>query len=485
MRCLTAPLFILARYAVGWVACALFLAQAYATETKLPQPVAEALAQSGIPQTSIGLYVQEVDSKRPLLAFGEARALSPASVMKLVTTYAGLSLLGPAYTWNTEIYTDKAPRNGMLDGNLYIKGYGDPQLTLERFWLLLKDLRQRGVTDIHGDLVLDRSYFSVDGDPAQFDNKPDRPYNTLPDALMVNFKTISLHFVPDAVKHKVAIVVEPELPQARVLIMNDITLDETSPCGDWVERLPLEMQDDGAAARLYFSGKYALDCGEKERSYSVLDNAQYVYALFSQLWYELGGTFSGNVRNDSVPPTARLLTSYVSPPLAATIRDINKFSNNVMARQLFLTLGATHEALPGTADKAARTVKQWLDQKGLDFPELVLENGCGLSRNEHISAQSLGRILLDAYHSPVMPELMSSLPIVALDGTLRKRLTESAVAGRGHLKTGSLDGVRAIAGYLLDGQGRLIVVVLIVNDPKSDSAQAAQDALLQWVYSRP
>ena len=138
--------------------------------------VLQALAQAGIPESSVGIYVQDVQSERPVLALGDDRPLNPASTIKLLTTFAALDQLGPAYQWTTEIYTDGQFQGDTLNGNLIIKGYGDPRLTLENFWLMLRNLRARGVREIKGDLLLDRTYFApIDIDPAEFDNEPTRP----------------------------------------------------------------------------------------------------------------------------------------------------------------------------------------------------------------------------------------------------------------------------------------------------------------------
>ena len=449
---------------------------------RLPQPVAQALQQAGIPESAVGIYVHEVQSERPLLAVGEDRVLNPASTIKLVTTFAALELLGPAYTWTTGVYATGTQHGDTLSGDLILKGYGDPRLTLENFWLMLRSLRARGVREIRGDLVLDRSYFAVEApDPSQFDNEPTRPYNTPPDALLVNFKAVRLQFQPDRERRTLAIVAEPSVPQIQVL--NNVTLDN-EPCGDWVARLKLTALDEGATARLLFSGNYAIACDEKARSYSVLTHPQYVYALFTALWRELGGTFAGSLREAELPPGARLLFAHPTQPLAEIVRDINKFSNNVMARQLYLSLGAIGAGAPATREKGARTIKQWLGSRRLAAPELVLENGSGLSRIERISARSLGAILHAAYRSAVMPEFVSSMPLVAVDGTMKKRLAAADVAGQAHIKTGSLTGVRAIAGYVLDSRGRRVIVIFLVNHGRAAAAQPAQDALIKFVYSR-
>jgi len=456
---------------------------ALAAQAQLPEPVARALAQAGIPESAAAFYVHEIGADRPLLAIGAERPMNPASTIKLVTTYAGLELLGPAYVWVTNAYAGGPLRDGVLAGDLVLRGRGDPKLTIESFWLLLRGLRGRGLREIRGDLVLDRSYFPADeSDPAHFDDQPTRPYNTGPDALLVNFKAVRLQFIPDAEARAVHIVTDPALPQVHVV--NNLTLDLKGGCGDWMGKVKLDAQGNSQTARLVFSGAFPASCGERVRHFSVLSHAQYTHALFGELWRELGGTFSGSVRNGTLGSDARLIDGVQSPTLSEVVRDINKYSNNVMARQLFLTLGAVVAGAPASADKTGRVIRQWLAGKGLAFPDLVLENGSGLSRVERISAKSLGQLLLAAYKSPVMPELIASLPLAAVDGTMRKRLSGADVAGQAHIKTGTLTGVRAIAGYVLDAQGRRMVVVFIANHANAGGAQPVQDALLRWVHAR-
>ena len=166
------------------------------------------------------------------------------------------------------------------------------------------------------------------------------------------------------------------------------------------------------------------------------------------------------------------------------VRDINKFSNNVMARQLYLTIAADQAGVPASTANGQRAIKAWLARKGIDVPELVIENGSGLSRIERISAQSLTTLLVAAFRSPVMPELVASLPLIAVDGTMRRRMKSESIAGQAHIKTGSLSDVRAIAGYVLDRNGRRYAVSMIVNHANAQQSQAAQDALLNWVYTR-
>ena len=469
----------------AFIVALIFASTAFAQERndRLPPVISQALALAGIPVTAVGIYVHEAGAEQPVLALGEGRALNPASTIKLLTTFAALDQLGPAFRWSTEVYTSALLQGDVLAGDLVLRGSGDPRLTLENFWLMLRNLRARGLREIRGDLVLDRSFFaSADAnDPGGFDNEPSRPYNTQPDALLVNFKSFRLGFIPDGARRAVNITVEPALPQLQ--IVNNL-LPSAEACGDWVEKLKVAASSDASSARLVFAGSFPLACGEKERHYSLLAHPQYVHALFSLLWRELGGSISGGVRDGTVPPGAKPLLVNASQPLVDIVRDINKFSNNVMARQLFLTLGAATLGAPAAADKSARAITQWLEVRRLALPELVLENGSGLSRVERISARGLGQLLLLAGRSAVMPEFVASLPLVAVDGTMRKRLTGAGVAGQAHIKTGSLAGARAIAGYVLDAKGRTVSVVFLVNHARAGEAISAQDALLKWVYSR-
>ncbi len=448
----------------------------------LPPAVEQALKRAQIPLSGVAAYVQDVDGGRPHLAHNAEQAMNPASTIKLLTTYAALELLGPSYTWKTEAYAGGKLEGGVLQGNLILKGYGDPKLTLENFWLLLRRLRALGLRDIRGDLVLDRSYFeAAEYDPAKFDAEPLRAYNVGPDALLLNFKAVRFQFVPDADRRTVTVIAEPRpagLEFAAAVRATD------GACGDWRAGIKADFQSNGGSAKANFSGSMPASCGERYWNASLLAQPNYVSGVFRQLWEELGGTLTGGWKDGSVPADARLLATAASAGNAEIVRDINKFSNNVMARQLFLTLGAEVLKLPGRSDRSAQVVQSWLAEKKLDFPELVLENGSGLSRQERISAEHMARLLLEAWRSAVMPELMSSLPLVAYDGTMRRRLRFESIAGQAHIKTGSLADARTLAGYVLDQRGQRHVVVLFVNHANAAAAQPAQDALLQWVYER-
>jgi len=450
--------------------------------TQLPPPVRSALASAGIPADAVGLYLRELGAPSPALAHNASRPMNPASTVKLVTSYAALDLLGPSFTWKTEAYASGPIRGDVLDGDLVLRGTGDPKLTLENFLLLLRALRERGLREILGDLVLDRSYFApIEYDPGKFDNAPVRAYNVGPDALLVNFKAIRFHFVPDAQRKIVQVIPEPHPAQLEVNAA--VGLSDGS-CDEWRSQLKGEFQSNDASARASFSGSYPAACGENTWNVALLSHSSYVWGVFRELWEELGGSFRGGVRDAAVPIDARLLYAAESPSLAEVVRDMNKFSNNVMARQVFLTLSAETLKLPGSDARSADVVRAWLEQKGIAAGEVALENGAGLSRNERISAATMGSLLIDAWRSPVGAELTASMPVVAADGTMRRRLRSAGVAGQAHIKTGSLAGVRALAGYVLARDGRRYAVVFFINHPNAAAGETAQDALLRWIYDR-
>lgn len=440
----------------------------------LPREVTRALRTAGIPLSAVGAVVQEIGAPQPTVAVNERAAMNPASTMKLVTTYAALEKLGPAYRWRTEAY---------LDGeDLVLRGTGDPNLNYESFWMLLRNLRGRGLRDIRGDIVLDRSYFA----PAQygpFDSDTYRPYNVPPDALLVNFKSLHFTFIPEEEKG-VRIYAEPALPGLAIVNSLKIVANGACPDGRAFREL-LQASFQPRPPRASFTGSYPASCGERDMNVALYEPADYLAGLVRELWTELGGTWKGSLREGIVSPTARLLYAHESEPLAQVVRDINKFSNNVMARQLFLTLGAEVEGPPGQTDKAAHAIREWLDAKKLRMPELVLENGSGLSRVERISAAHMNALLQAAWRSAVMPEFIASLPLVAYDGTMKKRLKDAEVAGQAHIKTGMLSDARAMAGYVLDRRGRRHTVVMIVNHPRAHEADPAMDALLAWIYAGP
>jgi len=455
---------------------------------ELPFIVKQKLQQSAIPESAIGVYVHEIGASKPMVAVNADSAMNPASVMKLLTTYAGLELLGPAYTWPTMLYANGTITDGVLHGDLAIKGYGDPKLDLENFWLLLHRLRQTGLHEIKGNLILDPTHYDIpNDDPGEFDGQPYRTYNILPEALLVNYRTSTIHFFPQPEKDSVRVVVDP-LPES-LQVLNQLKLTQGA-CGDWRNLLTIDVRadkEDKNNFTVVLNGSFSRQCGKQSYMLSLQNSAMYTRDLFKRLWAQQGSLFHGDVVVGQAPHGLTLLKIYQSPPLADVIRGINKFSNNIAARQLYLTLGTGDAAIknsPATLAKSDVAIRQWLAAKQLNFSELVVENGSGLSRKEQISARHMGQLLLAAFNSPVMPEFISSLPIAAVDGTLKNRFTDTPIKGLAHMKTGALNNVRALAGYLLDKAGRRVIVVFFVNHDQAGQSRVTMDTLVHWVYNR-
>ena len=454
---------------------------AHAQTTELPEPVSKVLARYKLPPGSFSAFVQKVGAVSPLLTFNENVPRNPASAIKLLTTFVALEELGPTYQWRTEVYADGQLKDGVLDGDLLIKGYGDPYLLVERLWLLQRQLRSNGVQQINGDLVIDNSWFAREElDPGAFDGQENRAYNVLPDALLVNFQSVNFSFRPDPVRRTIAILSDPVL--AEVEIDNQMRLFN-GECSSRGSNISMTVTREPGRPRVTFSGQLANNCSEYQLVRSLLDGPGYAYATFRGMWEEQGGSIKGRMRLGQVPAGKKPLLSFESPPLAELIRPVNKFSNNVMTRQIFLTLGAEKLGPPGTLEKGRQATSDALARRGLSFPELRIGNGAGLSRDNRISAHSLGRLLLAARDSRFGAEFQASLSLAGLDGTTRRRFQDDSLAGQMHLKTGTLNGVTSIAGYVRGQSGAEYVVVAIANQPKATwgGGQEAQNALLRWV----
>ncbi|WP_394790494.1 D-alanyl-D-alanine carboxypeptidase/D-alanyl-D-alanine-endopeptidase [Rhodoferax sp.] len=446
---------------------------------RLPPDIANALARAKVPPDAVSLLVVRADGNYPPRLSHRANALvNPASVMKLVTTFAALDTLGAGYTWKTRFYADGPVRDGVLFGNLYIRGGGDPKLVLERITADFHALQAIGVQKVRGDIVLDHSIFDpATRDPAEFDGQALSPYNAAPDGLLVNFKSLILSFTPDADTRSARVRSEP--PMAGVSIDLQIPLS-TEACSDWRTQLQADFADPN---RVTFRGRYPVKCGEQSWPVAYIDPASYARRVLQALYLDAGGEVSGIVRDGLTPAGAQWLMDAPSLPLGELIADVNKFSNNVMAQQMFLTLGLQDGRQGSFAASRAAIAAWWPKAIGSDVPAPTLENGSGLSRDERTSARALGQLLRRAASHPQGAIFAQSLSIAGVDGTgqrMRERGLAPESMGNAQLKTGSLRDVAAVAGYATGRSGKRYVVVGIVNHPLAAAARPALDALVEW-----
>lgn len=391
---------------------------------RLPDNIASNLRLRGLSEQNLGAYIRPVNGAQPLLTAYSDTPRNPASTMKLVTSYSALGVLGPTYRWPTEIYTAGNVVGDTLQGDVIIKGYGNPDFREADFRQLLQALRGRGIRNIAGNFVVDKSYFNVPPQAA-IDGNAGAEYNAQPEALLYN---------------------------------------ERGSC--------YEMRNK--------AGQIQRMCPIAPRNGGDL-NAN-LFGDFWKIWVgEMGGRLNGGLQVNAVPAGAQLVDTHHSAPLRDVIVEINKESNNVKARQLLLSMGAKQFGAPGTTQKGAGAVGQFMESRGLRFSSLKIENGSGLSRIERISSREMGEMLVDAYNSPYRDELMNSMAVLGVDGTVKNRMKN--LAGRGKFKTGTLRDVRALAGYLTAANGQTYVISLLHNDASiRATAKEAHDDLVEWVY---
>jgi D-alanyl-D-alanine carboxypeptidase/D-alanyl-D-alanine-endopeptidase (penicillin-binding protein 4) len=452
------------------LACAICTPVAAGAAVPVPAVIEQVMTAQALPASAVSFVIVDPDSGRVIMSQNPATPRSPASTIKTVTTFAALDMLGPAFTWQTRAF--------IHDGNLILQGGGDPYITLERWWSFVQGLRATGLKSIQGDIVIDNTAFALPPeDPGAFDGRPNRTYNVLPDALMVNFQSIDFTLAANADTRAVDVVATPA--PVNLVIENRIRF-ASGRCSGAAGRVDFKV--DPTWDRVVFSGALSPHCAQRNISRALLAPASFAYGTFVELWWQSGGHFSGNLRIQPTPVDAKLLFTFGSLSLAEIVRQTNKYSNNLLARYLFLTLGAERSGAPATLEKSRSAIAEWGADRGLDLSGVDIDNGSGLSRTTRISALQMAKILSAAYHSHFAPEYMASFPLAGMDGTLRSRM-KNTPAGSVRLKTGHLDGVSGVAGYVTTPGGKTYVLVSLVNHLRADygAAEPVHAALVEWI----
>jgi len=451
---------------------------------QVPRDVAQAFKQAKVPLNAVSILITPVSSgtqappttSKPRLSYRAQAEVNPASVMKLITTVAGLSLLGPEFTWRNRVWVDGPIKEGVLQGNLYLKGSGDPKLVVERLQSLLEEVMAKGIKEVRGDIVLDGSVFELPPkNAASFDDEPLRPYNVAPQGLLLNFNALLFKFTPDASKGEAKVESEP--PLAGVQRPLSVPMSN-GPCIDWRSQLRADFSSPNV---IRFNGAYPSTCGEQQWPVAYIEPTSFAVRMVQAMWQQAGGKLKGQVREGALPLQARLWHEAASLPLSDIVADINKFSNNVMAQQLFLTLSSQQG--PGNFEASRQIVLRWWQQKLPAQALPVIDNGSGLSREERSNALALSALLQWAANSNFFSALQNSLAIAGVDGTvsrLKDRLPNSVAIGRARLKSGSLRDVASLAGYVEGLSGQRYVFVVLINHPNANAARPAFDKLLEW-----
>jgi D-alanyl-D-alanine carboxypeptidase/D-alanyl-D-alanine-endopeptidase (penicillin-binding protein 4) len=437
----------------------------------VPAGITQVMAAQRVPAGAASFVILEAESGRVVTSHNADTPRSPASTIKTVTTFAALDMLGPAFLWQTRAWVH--------DADLILQGGGDPYMTTERWWSFVQDLRAEGLKSIRGDIVIDNGAFSLPKeDPAAFDGRPNRSYNVLPDALMVNFQSIDFKLFADPDSHKVQVIANPAPVNLEVENRIRFAPGRCSGAAGRVDFQVVSAEWD----RVVFSGALSPHCTERSFARVLLSPATYAFGTFVELWRQSGGEFSGKMRIEPTPADARLLFTFDSLSLGEIVRLTNKHSNNLMARHLLLTLGKERYGDPATLEKGAAAIADWGRERGFDLAGVDIDNGSGLSRSTHISVLQMAKVLHAAYHSPFAPEYLASFPLAGMDGTLRTRM-KSTPAGSVRLKTGHLESVSGVAGYVTAPSGKTYILVSLVNHIRADfgAAEPVHAALVAWI----
>ncbi len=463
----------------------------------IPQAVAVSLDQNQIPRDAISIAVTEIEAKnhpKTILDWRSSEAMNPASTIKILTTLTSLDVLGPQYRWRTHLFTDGAIRQGVLKGNLYLQGNGDPKLIPEELAKMMKSLQDLGIQRIDGNLIFDRSAYSSKAmEQSTIDGESLRAYNVAPDPLLYAFRTLSFQMGKSRNADLIDIDYTPKLANFKVI--NNMQLVD-KPCDSWRKDIHFEISPEGGNTSptqqitITFSGNFPRACTGLTYNLVALDANTFLSRGLIAAWELAGGSWikTPTSSNGAVPNNARPLLQFEGIHLADDVQDINKFSNNVMARQLMLTLALEKIGKPATTENGELVIQSWLKKMGFQFPELIIENGSGLSRNETISAQHMNALLITARQLAVADIFYNSLPLAGTDGTMKNRLMTQLrkflhlkKKPEAHIKTGSLSDVRAISGYVISKSGKMYAVTSFINHPNAWKGLEAHDQLLAWL----
>ncbi len=473
---------------------ALLLAAAFAGPARaqpLPEPVQRALQAAGLPASSLAYAALPLDHWGGRVGFQATRPMQPGSTMKLVTSIVALDVLGPNHRGFTELVSAAPRRPGpdgeVLDGDLVLRGGGEVELGVPQLWALLMELRDSGVREIRGDVLLDRNRYSpprADIGLPPFDSAPEFPYNVIPDALNVagSLLPLKLQATADGVVATTVPALDGLVIDARGLRLVD------ARCADWSEHWqPATTARRGDITTVTLNGAFPRGCTARP-ALQLLDRDELAERLLRTLWQGLGGRLTGRVREGMAPAGAAVLVRRQGRPWGELLRHLNKASDNAWTRVLFHELGVAAPAgTPGpTAARADQVLRDWLRRQGIDDTPLVSDNGSGLSRRERVSAQLLAEMLRAAWRGPHRHDLLATLPTVGVDGTMRLRLRDSPATGWARLKTGTLRNVVGLAGVMRDGEGREWAVAMLINDEAAARGRPVLDALVDhWARTAP
>jgi D-alanyl-D-alanine carboxypeptidase/D-alanyl-D-alanine-endopeptidase (penicillin-binding protein 4) len=432
----------------------------------------------GFNESEFSFGVVNLTDDQVVALHNEKKLFNSASLVKIITTYIGLKELGPNFRWRSDFYYTGDIVGETLKGNIVFKGTGDASFSVEDLEGMIREIQEKGIKRIEGNLLFDTSYFGVIPNELTFDNNPMRAYNVVPSAISLQSNTINFSF--NNQKNKVKIETKPNIKTLKVI--NNIK-STREKCLSWREKLRYKTKITEQQIFLYFNGKFSQNCKAKQLDLAMLDWQTYFYHTFRQKWIDNGGWFNGSfIQTSEDLDGNKLLASHYSDSLVDLIRDTNKYSLNLMSRNLMLTIIANENYVQPTEAMVNSYIKNWLVENKIDSEGLFIDNGAGLSRNIKMSINQFLMILQNIYYDPMMPEMVSSFPIAGIDGTLKRRMKNSPINMNGHFKTGSMNEVSAMAGFFLNNEKEMNIFVFMMNGKKAKMSQNFQEALIESIF---
>jgi serine-type D-Ala-D-Ala carboxypeptidase/endopeptidase (penicillin-binding protein 4) len=437
-----------------------------------------ALADPALAEATVGVATIDLETGKVLYQRGEDIALNPASNIKLVTTSAALGMLGPAHRYATRVLrADGSLVGDTVRGDVWISGTGDPDLVTADLYEVASELHAQGIRRISGGIVVDSSRFDTDGLPPGYDQKDEMAsYRAPSGATSVNFNSFVIRVRPaDAAGSTPFVGLDPDT--AGIEITNEATTVAGARRQLWAA-----VEHEKAGTKVIVRGKIGIDAGDETLRYPVADPSVHAGRVFAHVLKQAGIKVGRKKIGAGAPPEdARLLAVHYSAPLSVLIRGVNKFSNNFMAEQILKTL-APREA-PATFSAARERVLQFVKKRGVDVTGMVYGNGSGLYDTNRITAAQLAKLLAAVDGDDrIRPDFLASLSIMGVDGTTRRRNREGSAAQWVRAKTGTLDGVSALSGYVSGRGRRPIAFSILINgvpDGKTAAARAAQDRITE------
>jgi len=443
----------------------------------LPASINTIINKSGISKKDISIYIKEVgQGGRVIASLNADKTRTPASVIKVLATYAAVLKLGFDYRWPTQFYTTGALQNGVLRGDLYVKGFGDPTLGAKDLESIVANIKAKGIQKITGNIVIDRTYFDVGSkDNSGFDQHTFSPYNAMPDAMMFNERISTICVTPN--KNNV----RKKYVDGSYKVVNKLQR-VNKPCKGRYSWPAFKIDKSKVVPEVVFQGKISKRCGKRDICKVITKPYKSFYYALKDALQRSGVKVAGTMRLSKISPNANILFTHYSKSLEKIISKTAKKSNNLYARHLLLLLGAKVYGAPATVAKGRKAVEQILRSKGaLSRGTLKIDNGSGLSRSAKMSAKILADMYDNAYER-YGQRWMNTLSIAGVDGTIKKRFRGTVVKKRAWMKTGTLKRVKNIGGYVKSRQGRLYTAVILVNTNQGRwKAAKLQNDIMTWL----